>query len=77
MMAGKGYERGEAYSHCDVRFYDIENIHVMRNSLETLLELLAISHNPRGDPQDRPPDALASVLDARHCLSPASSRLSG
>jgi len=49
LVAGKGYERGEAYHFCDVRFLDIENIHVMRDSLNALLELLDKSYNKWGD----------------------------
>merc|ERR1712086_151610 len=36
-MAGKGYERGEQYSHVEIDFLDIDNIHVMRDSLAKFL----------------------------------------
>jgi hypothetical protein len=38
-MMGKGYEAMEYYEKCTLQFMGIENIHVMRNSLERLVEL--------------------------------------
>jgi len=36
--AGKGYENEDNYSNIRFHFQGIENIHVMRNSLQKLLE---------------------------------------
>lgn len=36
--AGKGYENEDNYSNIRFQFQGIENIHVMRNSLQKLLE---------------------------------------
>lgn len=36
--AGKGYENEDNYSNIRFNFQGIENIHVMRNSLQKLLE---------------------------------------
>lgn len=35
---GKGYESDQVYKNIRFRFFDIENIHVMRGSLEKLLK---------------------------------------
>jgi len=53
LTAGKGYERGEGYTNCDVQFLDIENIHVMRDSLNSYLELCHIYYTKGGDPAAR------------------------
>ncbi|OBS77925.1 hypothetical protein A6R68_19686 [Neotoma lepida] len=44
--AGKGYENEDNYSNIKFQFIGIENIHVMRNSLQKMLEEKACS-NPR------------------------------
>lgn len=36
--AGKGYENEDNYSNIKFQFIGIENIHVMRNSLQKMLE---------------------------------------
>lgn len=36
--AGKGYENADNYSNIKFQFVGIENIHVMRSSLQKLLE---------------------------------------
>ena len=36
--AGKGYESTENYSNVKYQFYNIHNIHVMRESLQRLIE---------------------------------------
>lgn len=36
--AGKGYENEDNYDNIRFKFIGIENIHVMRNSLQKLLE---------------------------------------
>jgi hypothetical protein len=36
--AGKGYENEDNYANIRFKFMGIENIHVMRNSLQKLLE---------------------------------------
>ena len=36
--AGKGYEASGYYSNTDYQFYNIHNIHVMRESLQKLIE---------------------------------------
>jgi len=36
--AGKGYENESFYSNIKFQFFGIENIHVMRSSLQKLLE---------------------------------------
>lgn len=36
--AGKGYENEDFYKNIKFQFFGIENIHVMRNSLQKLLE---------------------------------------
>ena len=36
--AGKGYENEDNYSNIKFQFLGIENIHVMRNSLQKMLE---------------------------------------
>lgn len=36
--AGKGYENEDNYDNIHFKFIGIENIHVMRNSLQKLLE---------------------------------------
>ena len=36
--AGKGYENEDNYSNIKFQFVGIENIHVMRNSLQKMLE---------------------------------------
>lgn len=41
--AGKGYENEDNYANIRFRFMSIENIHVMRNSLQKLLEGTGIS----------------------------------
>lgn len=41
--AGKGYENEDNYANIRFRFMGIENIHVMRNSLQKLLEGTGIS----------------------------------
>ena len=35
-LKGKGYENSEYYTKCEFQFLGIENIHVMRKSLEKL-----------------------------------------
>ena len=37
--AGKGYENEDNYSNIKFQFIGIENIHVMRNSLQKMLEV--------------------------------------
>ena len=41
--AGKGYENEDNYANIRFRFMSIENIHVMRSSLQKLLEGTGIS----------------------------------
>ena len=36
--SGKGYESTEVYTNIRFKFLGIENIHVMRNSLQKLIE---------------------------------------
>lgn len=36
--AGKGYENTDHYSNVDYQFYNIHNIHVMRESLQKMIE---------------------------------------
>lgn len=40
--AGKGYENEDNYSNIRFNFQGIENIHVMRNSLQKLLEGISL-----------------------------------
>eukprot|EP00658_Telonema_sp_P-2_P067785 TRINITY_DN5671_c0_g1_i4.p1 TRINITY_DN5671_c0_g1~~TRINITY_DN5671_c0_g1_i4.p1 ORF type:complete len:663 (-),score=146.19 TRINITY_DN5671_c0_g1_i4:342-2330(-) len=47
MVAGKGYERGEQYSHITLEFLDIDNIHVMRDSLSKFLQVLEADFSSR------------------------------
>lgn len=42
--AGKGYENEDNYSNIRFQFVGIENIHVMRSSLQKLLEGMIIVH---------------------------------
>lgn len=42
-MQGKGFEDVKKYSNIIFKFFDIENIHVMRTSLQKFLE--GLSHN--------------------------------
>jgi hypothetical protein len=41
---GGGFENAEHYKNCKIQFMNIENIHVMRESLAKLLELLRNNH---------------------------------
>ena len=36
--AGKGYESTDHYNNVSLEFYNIHNIHVMRESLQKLIE---------------------------------------
>ncbi len=36
--AGKGYESSDHYNNVSLEFYNIHNIHVMRESLQKLVE---------------------------------------
>jgi myotubularin-related protein 1/2 len=40
VAAGGGYEFGAGYEDCRVSFMGIDNIHIMRDSFESLFELL-------------------------------------
>lgn len=42
--AGKGYENEDNYSNIRFQFVGIENIHVMRSSLQKLLEGMIIAY---------------------------------
>lgn len=44
--AGKGYENEDNYSNIKFQFIGIENIHVMRNSLQKLLEGNTVVYRP-------------------------------
>jgi myotubularin-related protein 6/7/8 len=41
---GGGYENAENYKDCKIEFMNIENIHVMRESLHKMLETLKLNH---------------------------------
>lgn len=45
--AGKGYENEDNYSNIRFQFVGIENIHVMRSSLQKLLEGKIIAYSSR------------------------------
>lgn len=45
--AGKGYENEDNYSNIRFQFVGIENIHVMRSSLQKLLEGMIIAYSSR------------------------------
>ncbi|KAK6322219.1 hypothetical protein J4Q44_G00070110 [Coregonus suidteri] len=47
--AGKGYENEDNYSNIRFQFVGIENIHVMRNSLQKLLEVCAMKSPTMSD----------------------------
>uniref|UniRef100_A0A6Q2YD01 Myotubularin phosphatase domain-containing protein n=1 Tax=Esox lucius TaxID=8010 RepID=A0A6Q2YD01_ESOLU len=47
--AGKGYENADNYSNIRFQFVGIENIHVMRNSLQKLLEVCAMKSPTMSD----------------------------
>lgn len=36
--AGKGYENTDHYNNVDYQFYNIQNIHAMRESLQKMIE---------------------------------------
>lgn len=42
--AGKGYEKENNYENMKFHFFGIENIHVMRGSLQKLLEGMQMHH---------------------------------
>lgn len=46
---GKGVEQTENYSHAELMFMNIENIHTMRNSLKELCELVQPGSSPDDD----------------------------
>ncbi|XP_058853763.1 myotubularin-related protein 7-like isoform X1 [Acipenser ruthenus] len=47
--AGKGYENEDNYSNIKFQFIGIENIHVMRNSLQKMLEVCELKSLSMGD----------------------------
>ncbi|XP_028657886.1 myotubularin-related protein 7b [Erpetoichthys calabaricus] len=47
--AGKGYENEDNYSNIKFQFIGIENIHVMRNSLQKMLEVCELKSPSMGD----------------------------
>jgi hypothetical protein len=40
IAAGGGYEFGAGYEFCNVSFMGIDNIHIMRDSFESLFQIL-------------------------------------
>lgn len=47
--AGKGYEDKTYYGNIKHHFYAIENIHVMRSSLQKLMDGKRVSHSRQGN----------------------------
>ncbi|KAI1238329.1 hypothetical protein IHE44_0013052 [Lamprotornis superbus] len=62
--AGKGYENEDNYSNIKFQFIGIENIHVMRNSLQKMLEdLLVVPRPPTYGNLDGDPKEISPVID--------------
>ncbi|XP_072260889.1 phosphatidylinositol-3,5-bisphosphate 3-phosphatase MTMR6 [Pyxicephalus adspersus] len=74
--AGKGYENADNYSNIKFQFVGIENIHVMRSSLQKLLEVcgsknLSVSDFLNGLENSGWLRHIKAVLDASVCLAKA------